>query len=123
MVAWFNPDGRIHYVNDATCRALGYSREELLQMTALDFSPGFTWEQYQAHWQEVRQRKSFTLVPTHRRKDGSEYPAEVLVNYVVYGGQEFIFAYGRDITERKRAEEELQINPATLLYSSFEHAQ
>ena len=108
MVAWFTPDGRIHYVNDATCRALGYSREELLQMTALDFSPGFTWEQYQAHWQEVRERKSFTLEPTHRRKDGSEYPAEVLVNYVVYGGQEFIFAYGRDITERKRAEQELQ---------------
>ena len=105
MVAWFTPDGRLHYVNDATCRTLGYSRDELLHMTALDFSPGFTWEQYREHWQEVRELKSFILETTHRRKDGSEYPAEVLVNYAIYEGREYIFAYGRDITERKRAEE------------------
>jgi PAS domain S-box-containing protein len=107
MVAWFTPDSRVHYANDATCRALGYSREELVQMSALDFSPGFTREQYHQHWEEVRKRKSFTLEVTHRRKDGTEYPAEVLVNHVVYGGHEYIFAYGRDITERKRIEEAL----------------
>ena len=108
MVAWFTPDGKVHYANDATCRTLQYSREELLRMTALDFSPGFTWEQYQEHWAEVRNRKSFTLEATHRRKDGTEYPAEILVNHVVYGGQEYLFAYGRDITGRKRAEERLR---------------
>jgi len=108
MVAWFTPDGRIHYVNDATCRTLGYSREELLKMTALDFSPGFTWEQYQEHWREIRERKSFNLETKHRRKDGSEYSAEILVNHVLYGGQEYIFAYGRDITKRKLAEEALK---------------
>ena len=114
MVAWFTPDGRIHYANDATCRTLGYSREELVRMSALDFSPGFTWEQYHQHWEEVRKRKSFTLEVTHRRKDGAEYPAEVLVNHVVYGGQEYIFAYGRDITERKRAETALRASEASL---------
>ena len=108
MVAWFTSDGKVYYVNDATCRTLGYTREELMNMTALDFSPGFTQEQYEEHWREVRKRKSFTLQPLHRRKDGSTYTAEVLVNYVVYGGQEFIFAYGRDITERKQAEEALR---------------
>jgi PAS domain S-box-containing protein len=108
MVAWFTPEGSIFYVNDATCRTLGYTREELLKMKALDFSPGFTKEQYEEHWQEVRRRKSFTLEPLHRRKDGSTYTAEVLVNHVVYGGKEYIFAYGRDITERKRIEDELR---------------
>ena len=108
MIAWFTPDGRVRYANDATCRTLGYSREELLNLTALDFSPGFTWEQYVEHWREMRERKSFTLEVTHRRKDGSEYPAEVLVNHVVYGGKEYLFAYGRDITARKRAEEALR---------------
>jgi len=112
MVAWFTPDGRVHYVNDATCRTLGYSRDELLQMTALDFSPGFTWEQYREHWQEVRERKSFSLETTHCRKDGSEYPAEVLVNYLLYGGKEYIFAYGRNITERKQAEEQIKASLA-----------
>ncbi len=104
MVAWFTPDGRVFHANDATCRTLGYSREELLTMTALDFSPGFTREQYEEHWREVRRQKSLTLEVIHRRKDGTEYPAEVTVNHIVYGGREFIFAYGRDITERKRIE-------------------
>jgi PAS domain S-box-containing protein len=27
MVAWFTPDGSVYYVNDATCLALGYSRD------------------------------------------------------------------------------------------------
>jgi|WetSurMetagenome_2_1015567.scaffolds.fasta_scaffold46626_2 PAS domain-containing protein len=40
MVAWFTSDGNVYYVNDATCRTLGYSRDELLRMTALDFSAG-----------------------------------------------------------------------------------
>ena len=123
MVAWFVPDGRVHYVNDATCRILGYSRDELLQMTAMDFSPGFTWEQYREHWREVRERKSFTLETLHRRKDGSVYPAEVLVNYVLYGGQEYIFAYGKDITERKQAEEALKssLNEKEVLLKEIHH--
>jgi PAS domain S-box-containing protein len=108
MVAWFTSDGSVYYANDATCRTLGYSREDILNMTALDFSPGFTREQYEEHWEEVRRRKSFTLEVIHRRKDGTEYPAEVTVNHIVHGGREFVFAYGRDITARKRAEDALQ---------------
>ncbi|MGB3226222.1 MAG: PAS domain S-box protein [Desulforhopalus sp.] len=108
MIAWFIPDGKICYANDATCRELGYSHEEILNMTALDFSPGFTREQYKQHWQEVRERKSFTLETTHRRKDGSEYPAEILVTHFESAEQEYIFAYGRDITERKSSEEALR---------------
>ncbi len=108
MVGWFTPDGRVRYANTAACKTLGYSREELLTMTAFDFSPGLTWELYEKHWQQVRRKKSFSLEITHRRKNGSEYPAEVFVNHVEYGDQEYIFAYGRDITERKQAEEELR---------------
>jgi PAS domain S-box-containing protein len=108
MVAWFTPDGRVRYANDATCRTLGYSRDELMNMTALDFTPGFSWAQYAEHWEEVRKRKSFTLEVTHRRKDGTEYPAEVLVNYVTHEGQEYLFAHGRDVTERKRLDEGLR---------------
>ena len=115
MFAQFTPDGKVRYVNDATCRMLGYSRNELLQMTALDFSPGFTWEQYSEHWREIREKKSLTLEVTHRRKDGSEYPAEVLVNHVLFSGQEYIFAYGRNITERKQTEEALRAKEAELL--------
>lgn len=108
MVAWFTSSGRVLYVNETLCRALGYSREELMNMNCLDFTPGLTRWQYQAYWLEVRRQKSLTLETTHRRKDGTEYPVEVLVSHVVYDDREFIYAYGRDITERKKAEQDLQ---------------
>ena len=28
FIAWINPDGSFHYVNDALCKATGYSREQ-----------------------------------------------------------------------------------------------
>ncbi len=44
----------------------------------------------------------------HRRKDGSVFPVEVSAGPFEVGGQTFILAMDRDITERKRAERELQ---------------
>lgn len=38
-IFWLDSEGRIHRVNDAACRLLGYSREELLAMTVPDFDP------------------------------------------------------------------------------------
>ena len=46
------------------------------------------------------------------RKDGSVFPAEVRVGSVDYGGRRMILASVRDITKRRRAEEELRRNEA-----------
>jgi signal transduction histidine kinase len=43
---------------------------------------------------------------THQRKDRSIYPAEVRVRPFWHDGKRFALALARDITERKRAEEE-----------------
>jgi len=45
----------------------------------------------------------------HRRVDGEEFPATVLLTRVEIGGQCFLQATVRDITEQKRAEEKLRI--------------
>jgi PAS domain S-box-containing protein len=45
----------------------------------------------------------------HRRKDGSIYDVEISTNGAVIAGQKLIFCVCRDITERKRAEEELKL--------------
>ena len=44
----------------------------------------------------------------HRRKDGTVFPVEVSAGLLETGGHKFILAMDRDITERKRAEKELQ---------------
>jgi len=38
---WMDPDGRLIYVNDQACEALGYSREELLSMKIQEINPEF----------------------------------------------------------------------------------
>jgi PAS domain S-box-containing protein len=101
---WIRPDAGFAYVNDSTCRRLGYSRDELLAMTVFDVDPAFPREAWVAHWQEIKERKSFTIETKHRSKTGEIFPVEVFVNYVEYEGAEYNFAFARDVSERKKAE-------------------
>lgn len=108
MAFWIDRDARISYVNDAACERLGYTREELLAMTVLDFDsecPVSVWAQ---HWDELKAQKRLRFERTHRTKAGDSYPVEIVANYVMFEGQEYNFAFCRDITDRKRAEEELR---------------
>ncbi len=103
---WMGPDGRLLYVNDQACRALGFTRDELLAMTIHDINPSFPREKWSAHWEEVRRRKLFTLESAHRAKDGRMIPVEITINFIEFDGQEYNCASARDITERVRAQEE-----------------
>jgi PAS domain S-box-containing protein len=101
------PDARFIFVNDAFCRSLGYAREELLKLTVFDIDPNFPKEIWAEHWNNLRARKSMTFESTHRRKDGSTFPIELSLSVFEYNNQEYSFAFGRDLTEIKRAENEL----------------
>jgi two-component system sensor histidine kinase/response regulator len=105
---WVGPDARILHVNQAACRYLGYSRPQLLRMKICDIDPDFTEEIWPSHWADLKKHRSMTIESQHKRKDGSFYPAEVTLNYLEFNGKEYNFAYIRDITERKRIEEELR---------------
>jgi PAS domain S-box-containing protein len=105
---WMDPEANLFYVNDAACRSLGYSREELLSMTIHDIDPDFPKERWLEYWKEVKRRNSFTLESHHRTKSGRVFPVEVTVNYLEFGGKEYNCAFVRDITHRKRAEQTLQ---------------
>ena len=45
---------------------------------------------------------------THKRIDGVEFPADVLLTPVVYGEETLIYVTVRDVSERKRAEEQIR---------------
>ncbi|MDQ2100623.1 MAG: PAS domain S-box protein [Tychonema bourrellyi B0820] len=48
----------------------------------------------------------------HKRLDGSEFPAEVLLNVMEINGQKFLQAVVRDITDRKRDEDQIKASLA-----------
>jgi len=105
---WMGSDARFIYVNEAACRSLGYTREELLSMTVHDIDPGFPPSVWPDHWKEVKERGSFTVESRHRTKDGHVFPVEVTANHVEFEGKEYNCAFVHNITERKRAEEALR---------------
>ena len=96
---------RIHYVNEEACRALGYTREELLGMCIQDIDPDFRMERWSDHWAAVKSNHSLIFESRHRAKDGRVFPVELNSNYFEYGGKAYILGLARDISERKRAEE------------------
>ena len=108
-VFWVAPSSEIFYVNDAACRTLGYSREELIGNTVPGIDPNFPAEAWPAHWEELKLRKSFSFESDHQRKDGSPIKTEVTVNYLEFEGREYNCAIMRDITARKQAEERLAV--------------
>ena len=107
-IFWMDPQGRIVYVNEAACRSLGRSREELLSLSIPDIDPLFPKEAWEAFWEELKPRGSMTFETQHQTKEGRVFPVEITANYLEFDGKEYSFAFARDITERKRAEEALR---------------
>lgn len=107
MACLVDKEARFLYVNDATCQLLGYSREELLSMSVADVTPDFPAEAWPQHWQEVKQRRSFTFEAVKQKRDNQRFPVEITVNYFEFNDQEYNFVLVRDITDRKQTEEAL----------------
>jgi PAS domain S-box-containing protein len=96
--------GRLLEVNDAYCRMIGYSRNELLRMSVSDIEAVATPDDIQAQYQKVRAGLD-RFESRHRCKDGRVIDVEVSMTSSPQSDQILVFL--RDITGRKRAAEEL----------------
>jgi PAS domain S-box-containing protein len=95
--------GRFLEVNDAICRNLGYSRDELLRMSVSDIEAVEKPEEILRTVQRIMERGSDQFEGLHRSKDGSLRNMEISVNYLPPPHDRF-FAFLRDITEHKAFE-------------------
>ncbi len=104
-----SPFGKITDVNEATVQATGVSRVALI---GSDFSDYFTEpDKARAGYQEVFEKGQVTDYPLTLRNVSGQLK-HVLYNASIYrndiGEVTGVFAAARDVTERKRAEEELR---------------
>ena len=106
---WYKASNPVFfYVNNAACDYLGYTREELLNMTVFDLSPASSPEILHKHIERLRHEPSVTLDTIHRKKDGEIIPIEALVKLISFGGEEYIISFVRDVSQRKQYELQLQ---------------
>jgi PAS domain S-box-containing protein len=99
--------GRFIEVNDFLCSTVGYSREELLTMDVKDLFSEAQIERAPDIDNVIAERGYDTFYAEFRKKDGSTFPVEVNARIYQFSGQEVVLAVARDITERRRAEQEL----------------
>ena len=105
-------DERIVDVNGAMCRMMGRSREELLRMSVADLVAEASPETVERRLQEAIRTGSGRFEVHYRRGDGNVLDLEAGVTYLEKHG--LFFGFFRDVTARKRAEEQVHRNEARL---------
>jgi two-component system cell cycle sensor histidine kinase/response regulator CckA len=95
-------------VNEQACTSLGYAREELIGMTPAAFDAGLDGDAEQALRARLDAGEVVSFETAHRRKDGTVFPVEIRMRPFSVGGERFHVSLARDISERKRLEEELR---------------
>lgn len=103
-----NRDCRLVDVNDAFCKMTGYAREELIGMHVSQWDVNFCETDAVAIVQaQFDSKNRVEFESRHRRKDGSEYDAEISGIPIELNGVWFLFNATRDITARKTLERQL----------------
>jgi two-component system, cell cycle sensor histidine kinase and response regulator CckA len=105
---WVGPDGAVRNVNEAACNTLGYSKSELLGLHVWDFDPDVRREQWEGAWSRLKEHRSLQQEATHVRKNGTRVPVETVITHLEFHGMEYAFTLVRDISERKKAEQEIK---------------
>lgn len=107
-------------VNRGARENLGYSMEELRQITPWDLKPQYTKEQFIEYVTPLRNGEVPNLLfeTVHERKNGSHYDVAVQLQFFP-GVENLFYASITDITDRKRAEQ-AQAHLAAIVASSDE---
>ncbi|MCX7984150.1 MAG: PAS domain S-box protein [Bacteroidetes bacterium] len=95
-------------VNEAAVIHYGYSREEFLRMRLPDIRPNAMMSQLQIAYELIQTRQSTKNVTQHRLKNGTIIDVESTWHEITFDGRKAILVVVRDITELKRAQEELE---------------
>ena len=109
-ITWNDLDtARITYANNHAADLLGYSVEELLNLTVADIDPNYPLEQFRQTVEIIRSRGHVQFETSQRTKTGRMVPVEMTVYY--HEGGDYspprLIAFVTDIARRKETEKAL----------------
>jgi PAS domain S-box-containing protein len=112
-VAAVNQQGVIIQVNSQTETLFGYTRDELIGQSVEMLVPERQRLQHHLHRESFYSRPKIRRMGSGldlcgRRRDGSEFPVEISLSPVATGNGSIVLSVIRDISDRKRIEEELR---------------
>lgn len=96
--------------NERAVATYGYPREKLIGMNILDIRTPYEAPLLEKHVLELNEKGSSYIETVHERSDGTTFPIEISAYTVEVDGVRFYQSIGRDISERKRTEEEMKEN-------------
>ncbi len=97
--------------NEEACRYWGYSRDELIGCSPVDFSPPVqpdgrkTSEAAELYLNEAIKGNPQTFYWQHQHRNGYRLDSEVKLSGIEIGGEKYLIAAVRDISMQKKAEE------------------
>ena len=98
------------FVNESARNNLGYTTKEFYNMTPLDINPELTADSAEQLLKPLisGEKDRLNFETTLKRKDGSTYPVYVVLQLSFYNSKKVFVANKLDITEQKKALNELQ---------------
>lgn len=106
--------GHIVDCNEAYCRTVGYSREELLDRSIADLDRGKSPDQAISQISRVMEKGRDRFDTQHIHKNGQLVDLEVSAHYQPDSKGGLVFGFVRDISERKEYEQALLESEANL---------
>lgn len=104
-----NHERRLIAANPSFLNVLGYTEEESKQLYSWQWRmPLRGYAEDRPLWQFIEGDHSVVLEVQWKRKDGSILDVELTINKTEWDGQAAFFGVGRDITERKRKDNQLK---------------
>ncbi len=100
--------GKFVEVNETACKKLGYSRDQLLQLTPFEITAWANPEKVRRSLQRFKEQGSIKDEMTVVAMDGRWIPFEINSHVIQLGGKRLALAVCRDISRRKQMEEALR---------------